>query len=72
MATVLAMMARDGRGVTWAALSLVADDLRSGRLLKLGDAGDEVRIEIHLFRPRARQPRAAERFWERVLRQAEA
>jgi DNA-binding transcriptional LysR family regulator len=71
MATVLAMMARDGRGVTWSPVSLVADDLRSGRLVKLGDASDEVRIEVHLFRPRARQPRAAERFWERVLAQAQ-
>lgn len=71
MATVLAMMARDGRGVAWSPVSLVADDLRSGRLLQLGDASDEVRIEVHLFRPRARQPRAAERFWERVLAQAQ-
>jgi DNA-binding transcriptional LysR family regulator len=67
LATVLAMMARDGRGVAWSPLSLVADDLQSGRLVKLGTAADEVRIEIHLFRPRARQVGAAERFWERVI-----
>jgi len=75
MATMLAMMARDARGVAWSPLSLVEDDLRSGKLVRLDRAGDasqaseEVRIEIHLFRPRARQPRAAERFWERVLAQ---
>lgn len=67
LANVLAMMARDARGVAWSPLSLVADDLRSGRLVKLGGAADEIRIEIHLFRPRVRQSRAAERFWERVL-----
>jgi DNA-binding transcriptional LysR family regulator len=67
LATVLVMMARDGRGVSWSPLSLVAEDLESGRLVKLGTAEDEVRIEVHLFRPRARQPRAAERFWELVL-----
>jgi DNA-binding transcriptional LysR family regulator len=67
LATVLVMMARDGRGVAWSPLSLVADDLRSGRLVKLGGPADEVRIEIHLFRPRTRQVGAAERFWKRVM-----
>jgi DNA-binding transcriptional LysR family regulator len=66
LASVLAMMARDGRGVSWSPLSLVADDLQAGRLVQLGGAAEEVRIEIHLFRPRARQLRAAERFWEQV------
>lgn len=67
LASVLAMMVRDGRGVSWSPLSLVADDLAAGRLVQLGDTADEVRIEIHLVRPRARQLRAAERFWEHVL-----
>jgi LysR family transcriptional regulator, hypochlorite-specific transcription factor HypT len=71
MATVLVMMARDARGVAWSPLSLVAEDLQSGRLVKLGDASNEVRIEIHLFRPRVRQLRAAERFWERALEHAD-
>jgi len=70
LASVLAMMARDGRGVSWSPLSLVADDLAAGRLVRLGDAADEVRIDIHLVRPRARQLRAAERFWEHVLARA--
>jgi DNA-binding transcriptional LysR family regulator len=68
LASVLAMMARDGRGVSWSPLSLVADDLAAGRLVQLGGTADEVRIEIHLVRPRARQLRAAERFWEHVLK----
>lgn len=67
LATMLAMMAREGRGVSWSPLSLVADDLACGRLVRVGGAADEVRIEIHLFRPRARQLRAAERFWEQVV-----
>jgi len=70
LASVLAMMARDGRGVSWSPLSLVADDLAAGRLVQLGDALDEVRIDIHLVRPRARQLRVAERFWEHVLARA--
>ena len=67
LASVLAMMARDGRGVSWSPLSLVRDDMAAGRLVQLGGPADEVRIEIHLVRPRARQLRAAERFWEHVL-----
>ena len=67
LATVLVMMARDARGVAWSPLSLVAEHLQAGQLDQLGGPADEVRIEIHLFRPRARQPRAAERFWERLL-----
>lgn len=67
LASVLAMMARDGRGVSWSPLSLVGDDLAAGRLVQLGEPSDEVRIAIHLVRPRARQVRAAERFWEQVL-----
>jgi DNA-binding transcriptional LysR family regulator len=53
--------------VTWAPLSLVGDDLRAGRLVQLGGPGDAVRIEVHLLRPRVRQSRTAERFWERLL-----
>jgi DNA-binding transcriptional LysR family regulator len=70
LASVLAMMARDGRGVSWSPLSLVADDIAAGRLVQLGGRADEVHIEIHLLRPRARQVRAAERFWEQVLERA--
>ena len=67
LASVLAMMARDGRGVAWSPLSLVADDLAAGRLVQLGGPADAVRIAIHLVRPRARQLRAAERLWEQVV-----
>lgn len=67
LATVLAMMARDGRGLAWSPLSLVSDDLAAGRLVKVGKAEDEVRIAVHLFRPRARQAAVAERLWQRLV-----
>src|SRR3546814_412772 len=38
MATALLSMARDGRGVCWAPLSVAAADLESGRLVAAGDA----------------------------------
>ncbi|MDR6291840.1 DNA-binding transcriptional LysR family regulator [Inquilinus ginsengisoli] len=67
LASVLAAMARDGRGISWSPLSLVAEDLESGRLARVGTAADEVPMEIRLFRPRARQSPAAETFWDRAV-----
>jgi LysR family transcriptional regulator, hypochlorite-specific transcription factor HypT len=66
LATVLAAMARDGRGLVWSPLSLVADDIAAGRLVQIGAPVEEVPIAIHLFRPRARQTQSAERFWRRI------
>jgi LysR family transcriptional regulator, hypochlorite-specific transcription factor HypT len=68
LASVLAAMARDGRGIAWSPLSLVADDLAGGRLVRVGT--DEVPIDICLFRPRARQAPAAEALWSRAVQAA--
>lgn len=68
LASVLTAMARDGRGIAWSALSLVEEDLAAGRLVRAGPAEAEVPIEIRLWRPRARQAPAAEKFWDRVLK----
>jgi len=70
LATVLATMARDGRGLAWSPLSLVSEDLAAGRLVRIGQQDDEVPIAIHLFRSKARQTQAAERFWARVRDEA--
>lgn len=59
-------MAREGRGITWAPLSLVRADLESGRLLRAGSADWDIAISIALFRVRARMTRAAENFWNLV------
>ncbi len=68
LASVIAAMARDGRGMAWSPLSLVADDLEAGRLVRLGHGDDEVPMAIRLFRPRVRQSPAAEALWERAVR----
>lgn len=70
LATVLAMMARDGRGLVWSPLSLIAEDIAAGRLVRVGQPEDEVPIAIHLFRPRARQAQVAESFWRRIWDEA--
>ncbi|MFG1926924.1 LysR family transcriptional regulator [Cryptosporangium sp. NPDC048952] len=66
LASVLVEMARDGRGATWTARSLVEDDLESGRLVHAGTPEDDIPIEIRLWRAKARQAPVAERFWEKV------
>jgi DNA-binding transcriptional LysR family regulator len=71
LATILVTMAREGRGLAWSPLSLVCDDIAAGRLVQVGQADDTVAIEIRLFRPRARQPQVAERFWQRVRDQSD-
>ncbi|MBR0932498.1 LysR family transcriptional regulator [Bradyrhizobium jicamae] len=59
-------MAREGRGITWAPLSLVQRDLADGRLLRAGDTDWDIDISICLFRSRARLTKAAEAFWSAV------
>ena len=59
-------MAREGRGVAWSPQSLVLDDLTAGRLVRAGPEDWDIPIEIRLFRPRAPQSAAAEKFWSIV------
>ena len=56
-------MARAGDGVAWLPRTLAEDDILSGQLVDAGDPGWEIPIEIRLFRPVARQSRAAESLW---------
>lgn len=63
MATALLTMARDGCGVCWAPLSVVAADLESGRLAAAGDARWHVPIEIRIYKPIARRNPSVEAFW---------
>jgi DNA-binding transcriptional LysR family regulator len=68
LASVLAAMAREGRGVAWSPLSLVRDDLDTGRLVHAGAPSDEVPMEIRLFRQKPRQSPAAEALWDRAVK----
>lgn len=70
LASVLVAMARDGRGLAWAPLSLVADDLARGTLVRAAGPERDVAIEIRLFRPRMRQSPPAERLWAAVSAEA--
>ena len=68
LASVLAAMAREGRGIAWSPLSLVRDDLDTGRLVRAGAPSDEVPMEIRLFRPKPRLSPTAEALWDRVVK----
>jgi DNA-binding transcriptional LysR family regulator len=63
LASILVAMARDGRGIAWAPMSLVCDDLARGTLVRAAGLERDVPIEIRLFRSRVRQSPPAERLW---------
>lgn len=72
VATVLAAMARAGRGLAWLPASLISRDLQQGVLVRAGDAQWDVPIGIRLYRARARQSVAAEAFWSRLKSRADS
>lgn len=66
LASVLKTMALDGRGVAWLPLSLVNEELASGRLVAAGGTEWSIELDIRLFRSEAALPPAAEHFWRKV------
>ena len=72
LASVLVAMAREGRGLAWAPLSLVSQDLKRGSLVRAAPTDRDIPIEIRIYRPRARQSPPAERLWAAITRQAAA
>jgi DNA-binding transcriptional LysR family regulator len=63
LAAALRTMAATGRGIAWLPLSLVAEDLVAGRLVRAGAAGLDIAMDVQLIRPATRLGVAAERFW---------
>ncbi len=64
LSTALKALAADGRGMTFAPLSLAAEDLKpGGRLVRAGGPEWDIPMHIRLFRPKARMSPAAEGFW---------
>ena len=61
---ILARMARDGKGLAWLPLSIVADELKRGALVRAGDARWDIPVDVRLYRPRGRQSPSAETFWK--------
>lgn len=66
LAAVLRAVAIEGRGIAWLPRGLIAEDLENGTLVRAGDDGWNVAVEIRLFRSRTRLTDAAEQFWARL------
>ena len=68
LASVHKTMALDGRGIAWLPLTLIDEDLASGRLVK-ATSGDQFDIptEIRLYRSNVPAGKAGEAFWNNVL-----
>lgn len=68
LAAALLTLAKDGRGVAWLPLSLTADSIAQGSLVRASqDKALETPVEIVLYRPVARLGATAEAFWQIVV-----
>lgn len=63
MAGALRIRARDGAGVAWLPQSLVAPDLESGLLVRTGDPGWEVKLDVRLLRNHPRSNHLTRSIW---------
>jgi DNA-binding transcriptional LysR family regulator len=66
LAKLLVTMTLEKRGAAWLPKSLISEYLEAGTLVSAGDRSWEIPIEIHVFRPCARQSSVAERFWSNI------
>ncbi|MGK9170509.1 LysR family transcriptional regulator [Inquilinus limosus] len=65
MSAGLKAMALAGRGLAWIPESLIAEELRSGALVRAGSPAWTLIVEIRLYRAAAGRP-CADRFWSAV------
>lgn len=67
-ASVLASMARQGRGIAWLPESLVELELTTGALLRAANNEFEIDVDISLFRSTARLSKRSEAVWRHVTK----
>ena len=63
-AFLLKTMALEGRGVAWLPKSLIADELKSGKLMQAGSDTWQVDVDIRLYRQASDMIEAAEHIWK--------
>lgn len=66
LASVLKPMVLSGRGIAWLPQSLIADELNSGRLVRVGPESWQIPLQVRLYRDRTEIGRTAEMFWRDV------
>ncbi len=59
--------ALQGSGVAWLPHALVAEDLKSGRLVRADEAGDAIRFDVKLYRPRQSRSPHLQKIWDASL-----
>jgi DNA-binding transcriptional LysR family regulator len=64
LASLLRAMALEGRGVAWLPLTLVAEDMEQGRLLRAATDEWNVPLEIRLYREVDLIGKTANEFWK--------
>jgi len=67
IAASLCAMAREGYGVAWIPLSIAADDLENGRLVRAGDDKDNIKLNIKIYRNANLIEPRAENIWQVLL-----
>lgn len=68
LASVLRTMALDGRGIAWLPETLIADDIKMGRLVEAAPHNWCIEMQIRLYRDKSTISKAGEIFWKAVKR----
>lgn len=67
IATAVRAMAVEGFGVAWIPMSIVADDLECGRLMRAADQGDDIPMNIRIYRYTKNAGPKTENLWQVLL-----
>jgi DNA-binding transcriptional LysR family regulator len=62
----LRLMVSGGVGVAWLPESLIARDLQAGSLVRSGDSGFDIPLDVLLIRPAHRLTKQGEQIWQRI------
>jgi len=67
VADALQALALEGHGLAWLPETSVAKDVAAGELIRAGDAGWDMHLDIRLYRARTRRGDAAEQLWSNAV-----
>ena len=66
LAATLLSLVRDGEGLAWLPRSLAEDDIKTGRLVQVGEKRHKIPVDIRLYRAATRQSEAVEAVWSHL------
>ncbi len=70
-AAAIKEMVIKGYGVAWVPMSIVADDLKSGALLRAAPPEDDIPVDITIYRYEPNSEPRTEKFWQALLKKDE-